>query len=156
MSQLPRFWGITRAREERKRHEPGSVLACYRPPALTGCRTRAMIRAFDIVGRIIRYFFLMRYTFLRTALILLLFDRLELFGQTQPPELPDFADISRSAGLVNSHISTPEKKYMVESMSGGMGFIDCDNDGKLDIITVNGSSIDRYREGGDPMITLYH
>jgi len=115
-----------------------------------------MIRAFDIVGRIIRYFFLMRYTFLRTALILLLFARLELFGQTQPPELPDFADISRSAGLVNSHISTPEKKYMVESMSGGMGFIDCDNDGKLDIITVNGSTVDRYKSGGDPMITLYH
>src|SRR5256886_7375886 len=32
----------------------------------------------------------------------------------------------------------------------------CDNDGKLDIITVNGSSVDRYRQGGDLMITLYH
>jgi hypothetical protein len=41
-------------------------------------------------------------------------------------------------------------------MSGGAGLIDCDNDGKLDIITVNGSTIDRYRQGGDPMITLYH
>src|SRR5436309_13271043 len=41
-------------------------------------------------------------------------------------------------------------------MSGGAGLIDCDNDGKLDIITVNGSTIDRFRQGGDPMITLYH
>ena len=41
-------------------------------------------------------------------------------------------------------------------MSGGVGFIDCDNDGKLDIITVNGSSVDHYRQGGDLMITLYH
>jgi hypothetical protein len=41
-------------------------------------------------------------------------------------------------------------------MSGGVGFIDCDNDGKLDIVTVNGSSVDRYRQGGDPMVTLYH
>ena len=41
-------------------------------------------------------------------------------------------------------------------MSGGAGLIDCDNDGKLDIITVNGSTVQRYREGGDPMITLYH
>ena len=41
-------------------------------------------------------------------------------------------------------------------MSGGVGFIDCDNDGKLEIITVNGSSVDRYKNGGDPMITLYH
>ncbi len=40
-------------------------------------------------------------------------------------------------------------------MSGGVGFIDCDNDGKLEIITVNGSSVDRYKNGGDPMITLY-
>jgi hypothetical protein len=41
-------------------------------------------------------------------------------------------------------------------MSGGVGFIDCDNDGKLDIITVNGSSVERYLKGGDPVITLYH
>ena len=34
--------------------------------------------------------------------------------------------------------------------------MDCDNDGKLDIVTVNGSTVDRYRHGGDPLITLYH
>jgi hypothetical protein len=54
------------------------------------------------------------------------------------------------------HISTPDKQYIVESMSGGVGLIDCDNDGKLDIIVVNGSTIDHFRHGGDPMITLYH
>ena len=70
--------------------------------------------------------------------------------------VPRFKDVAREAGLTVSHISTPEKKYIVESMSGGAGLIDCDNDGKLDIITVNGSTIDRYRQGGDPMITLYH
>ena len=70
--------------------------------------------------------------------------------------VPTFKDVAKEAGLTVSHISTPEKKYIVESMSGGAGLIDCDNDGKLDIITVNGSSIDRYRQGGDPMITLYH
>ena len=55
-----------------------------------------------------------------------------------------------------AHISSPEKRYIVESMSGGAGLIDCDNDGKLDIVTVNGSTIDRFKLGGDPMITLYH
>jgi len=30
------------------------------------------------------------------------------------------------------------------------GLIDCDNDGKLDIITVNGSTIDRYRQVAIP------
>ena len=72
------------------------------------------------------------------------------------PPLPKFNDIGREAGLTASHISSAEKKYIVESMSGGAGLIDCDDDGKLDIITVNGSTIDRFRVGGDPMITLYH
>src|SRR5271166_3765102 len=79
-------------------------------------------------------------------------------AQTTPARtpLPKFADVAKEVGLTVSHISTPEKKYIVESMSGGAGLIDCDNDGKLDIITVNGSTVDRYKQGGDPMITLYH
>jgi hypothetical protein len=80
--------------------------------------------------------------------------------KTQPPTpavpLPKFEDIAEKAGLTVAHISSPDKKYIVESMSGGVGLIDCDNDGKLDIITVNGSTVQRYRQGGDPMITLYH
>ncbi|MGC1373225.1 MAG: VCBS repeat-containing protein, partial [Candidatus Sulfotelmatobacter sp.] len=72
------------------------------------------------------------------------------------PPLPRFEDIAQKAGLTVSHISSTEKKYIVESMSGGVGLIDCDNDGKLDIITVNGSTVERFRHGGDPMITLYH
>ena len=81
-----------------------------------------------------------------------------LWAQTPAPSkpVPQFEDITKSAGLTVPHNSTPEKRYIIESMSGGVGFIDCDNDGKLDIITVNGSSVDRYRKGGDPMITLYH
>ena len=80
------------------------------------------------------------------------------FAQSGPPKnpLPRFKDVAKEAGLTVSHISTPEKKYIVESMSGGAGLIDCDNDGKLDIITVNGSNIERYRAGGDPLVTLYH
>ena len=70
--------------------------------------------------------------------------------------VPGFDDIARTAGLTVSHISSPEKKYIVESMSGGAGFIDCDGDGKLDILVASGSTLERYRQGGDPMITLYH
>jgi enediyne biosynthesis protein E4 len=75
---------------------------------------------------------------------------------TSEASLPKFEDIAHNAGLTVSHISSPDKKYILESMSGGVGLIDCDNDGKLDIITVNGSTVERYRRGGDPMITLYH
>src|SRR6201982_1696889 len=70
--------------------------------------------------------------------------------------VPQFEELAQKAGLTVPHISSPDKKYIVESMSGGVGLIDCDNDGKLDIITVNGSTVQRYREGGDPMVTLYH
>jgi len=77
-------------------------------------------------------------------------------GQTVTKTQPQFVDISARAGLSVAHISSADKKYIIESVSGGVGFIDCDNDGQLDIISVNGSSVDRYRTGGDPMITLYH
>ena len=60
------------------------------------------------------------------------------------------------AGLTASHISSPEKYYVIESMSGGVGLFDCDNDGKLDIVMVNGSTVDRYKQGGDPLVTLWH
>src|SRR5438128_9951463 len=95
---------------------------------------------------------------MRELLVLGLFLSLVASAQTPAPKLPlpQFKDVAKEARLTVSHISTPEKKYIVESMSGGAGLIDCDNDGKLDIITVNGSTIDRFRQGGDPMITLYH
>lgn len=42
-------------------------------------------------------------------------------------------------------------------MTGGVGLIDCDDDGHLDILAVNGSRVDRYREsGGNLMLTLYY
>jgi hypothetical protein len=69
---------------------------------------------------------------------------------------PAFEDVGRQSGLTVPHISSPDKRYVIESMSGGVGLFDCDNDGKLDIVTINGSTVDRYREGGDPLVTLYH
>ena len=94
----------------------------------------------------------------RFSVILGMFLPVALLAQTLPAAqpVPQFEDITKRAGLTVPHNSTPEKRYIVESMSGGVGFIDCDNDGKLDILTINGSSVDRYRKGGDPMITLYH
>ena len=70
--------------------------------------------------------------------------------------LPHFEDVGQQAGLTVSHISSPDKRYIIESVSGGIGLIDCNNDGKLDIVTVNGSNVDRYRKtGGDLLVTLY-
>jgi len=70
--------------------------------------------------------------------------------------VPQFEDISVAAGLTGRNVSSVDEYSIVESMSGGAGFIDCDNDGKLDIVTVTGSTVERYRNGGDLMVTLYH
>jgi hypothetical protein len=70
--------------------------------------------------------------------------------------VPIFRDIAAQAGLTASHISSREKYYVIESMSGGGGLFDCDNDGKLDIVMVNGSTVDRYKQGGDLLVTLWH
>ncbi len=73
------------------------------------------------------------------------------------PPVPVFKEIAREVGLTVPHISTEEKRYIVESMSGGVGLFDCDNDGRLDIVLVNGSTIDNFRKGGgDLLVTLYH
>jgi hypothetical protein len=92
------------------------------------------------------------------ALVLYPFLLVPCWAQTAPAvsPVPRFEDVAKSAGLTVSHISSPEKRYIIESTSGGVGFIDCDNDGKLDIVTVNGSSVDNFRQGGNLMITLYH
>ena len=90
-------------------------------------------------------------------LVFLLLVGLLAYSQNPAERKPSlaFEDVSKQAGLSVPHNSSPEKRYIIESMSGGVGFIDCDNDGKLDIVTVNGSSVDRYLQGGDPMVTLY-
>ena len=77
-------------------------------------------------------------------------------NSTAKPPVPIFKDIAQQAGLTVSHLSSNEKRYVIESMSGGVGLFDCDNDGKLDIVMVNGSTVDRYRQGGDLMVTLWH
>jgi len=69
---------------------------------------------------------------------------------------PRFEDVAPQVGLTVSHLASKEQHYIVESVSGGVGFFDCDNDGRLDAVATNGSSVDRYRAGGDQMITLYH
>ena len=66
-----------------------------------------------------------------------------------------FIDIGSASGVNVANISTPESRYIIESMSGGVAVFDCDGDGFLDVATVNGSSVERYQRGGDPVLTLY-
>lgn len=76
--------------------------------------------------------------------------------QLAQPSVPHFRDVSQEAGLRTIPHTNLDRRYVIETMSGGgVAFLDCDNNGELDIAVVNDSSIDRYLAGGDPMITLY-
>src|SRR5436305_11811798 len=99
----------------------------------------------------------MRIFFLLAALLVTL-PVISSPGQTaaKSPAAPKFEDIGRQSGLTVSHISSAEQHFIIESMSGGVGLIDCDGDGRLDILVANGSTVDRFRQGGDPLVTLYH
>ncbi len=66
-------------------------------------------------------------------------------------------DITEAAGLSSFRNTqgTAAKNYIVESIGGGCAFIDYNRDGKLDILLVRGSTLDRLKRGGDPVIALY-
>ena len=66
-----------------------------------------------------------------------------------------FADVSAASNINLAHVSTPDNRYIIESMSGGAAVFDCDGDDFLDVAVVNGSSVDRFKKGGDPFISLF-
>jgi hypothetical protein len=72
------------------------------------------------------------------------------------PPVPVFKDIAKEVGITATHISAPEAHYVIDSTSGGAGLFDCDDDGRLDVVLINGSTVERVRAGGDPLVTLYH
>jgi hypothetical protein len=52
-----------------------------------------------------------------------------------------FTDVAKSAGVNFINSSSTEKKYIVESMAGGVAMFDFDNDGRLDIYLVNSYTV---------------
>ncbi len=70
-----------------------------------------------------------------------------------------FEDDSEKAGLTKwTHkMGTPAKTYLVETKGSGIGLIDYDNDGWLDIYVVNGSTFDAL-DGKEtpPHAALFH
>ena len=53
-----------------------------------------------------------------------------------------FTDVAKSAGINFTNTSSSEKKYIVESMGGGVAMFDFDNDGRLDIYIVNSYTVE--------------
>jgi hypothetical protein len=67
-----------------------------------------------------------------------------------------FTEISRQAGITFKHIFSAEKKYIAESMSGGVALFDYDNDGYLDIYFVNSLTVDLAKSHQNTRSALYH
>lgn len=51
--------------------------------------------------------------------------------------VPQLEDITAKTGITFQHTADPSKKYIVESMSGGVILFDYDRDGWLDIYFTN-------------------
>ena len=61
---------------------------------------------------------------------------------------PQFVDVTRASGI-DFHLTCggPEKRYIMESMCGGVAVLDYDNDGWLDILLVDGSTLEDRHSG---------
>jgi hypothetical protein len=70
--------------------------------------------------------------------------------------VPQLRDITESTGIRFEHLSSPEQKYIVESMSGGVALIDYDGDGWLDIYFTGAPSVAMELEGKKARSALYH
>ena len=70
-----------------------------------------------------------------------------------------FEDVTKKSGLDTwKHtMGTPEKHYIIETTGSGVGLIDYDNDGWLDIYLVNGSTVDALTgKTTPPHAALFH
>ena len=70
-----------------------------------------------------------------------------------------FEDVTQKSGLATWHhtMGTPEKKFIIEANGSGVGLIDYDNDGWLDIYLVNGSTYDAINGKAEaPHAALFH
>ena len=71
-------------------------------------------------------------------------------------QIPQLVDITRSTKIQFDHLSSPAKKYIVESMSGGVALIDYDRDGWPDIYFTNAPGIDMALAGHKARSALFH
>jgi hypothetical protein len=69
---------------------------------------------------------------------------------------PKLVDITASTGIQFEHLSSPEQKFIVESMSGGVALIDYDRDGWPDIYFTNAQNVDMALHGKKARSALYH
>lgn len=82
---------------------------------------------------------IMRFTLL-FSIAILTFGVANYAAQEKRPQVI-FTDVTRDSGINFINVAPAEKKYIVESMGGGLALFDFDNDGKLDIYLLNSYSV---------------
>ncbi len=70
-------------------------------------------------------------------------------------QVPQLEDITASTGITFKHTSDPSKKYIVESMSGGVILIDYDRDGWPDVYFTNAPTVEMAAKGQKTLGVLY-
>jgi len=69
---------------------------------------------------------------------------------------PELVDITAATGIHFEHVSSPDQKFIVESMSGGVALIDYDRDGWPDIYFTNAQNVQMAVRGEKARSALYH
>jgi hypothetical protein len=75
--------------------------------------------------------------------------------QDKTAAVPQLVDITASTGIHFKHLASPDKKYIVESMSGGVALIDYDRDGWPDIYFTNAPDVDMQLAGRKARSALF-
>jgi hypothetical protein len=74
-----------------------------------------------------------------------------------PPAKPIFSDVTTEAGLTWRQFNGfSSDRYLIETMGGGVGLFDVDDDGWLDIFLLNGGETPRGRSEKPLRNALYH
>src|SRR5438876_11371531 len=93
--------------------------------------------------------------FLRGCLIIAMITSVTL-AQTSINDFPVFRDVASNVGLTLMNVSGEGRNdYIVEANGNGAAFFDYDNDGDMDVLITNGSTLKHYANGGDPVVALY-